>query len=490
MQLLQALATFTATFREEILAILYLLLSLTCTAHILTHKRDTKAAIGWMGLAWLSPFLGSAIYFFLGINRIQRRAIKMEVGSAWPEGALSFAATSEEQLDAQQKASAHPELSAMNHLSEQLTERQLVPGNRIVPLIDGDQAFPAMLDAINGAQDSIALLSYIFDADEIGKVFLEALLGAQERGVEVRVLIDGVGSSYSNPNMLKLLKRAGISCASFLPTQLPRLPTYSNLRNHRKIMVVDGLIGFTGGTNIRQSHCLQMENDSYAQCLHFQLEGPVVTGLQRVFTIDWAFATGEVLTGDDWFPARERRGEVWARGVAHGPDEDFEKLADLLVGAVSVARRNIRICTPYFLPPTALMQGLGVAALRGVRVDVLVPQRSNIRVVQWATMAQLRPLVEKGCNIYLTPEPFDHTKLMIVDRAWSLIGSTNWDPRSLRLNFEFNVECYDTDLASELTGIFEGKRSAAERVTLESLVGRSRWVQLRDAMASLGSPYL
>ena len=490
MILLQWLTNFAATFRDEIFTIAYLLLSLASTFHILAHKRDTKAAIAWMGLAWLSPFLGSIIYFSFGVNRIQRRATKMEVGSAWPEGALTFEPTSEEWLDAQQAASAHPELSAMNHLSEQLTERNLVPGNDVTPLIDGDQTYPAMLAAIYSATESVALLSYIFDADKVGQQFLEALVDAQDRGVEVRVLIDGVGSNYSRPNMLKLLKKAGIPSAAFLPTQIPRLPTYSNLRNHRKILVVDGKVGFTGGTNIRQSHCLQMENEDYAQCLHFKLEGPVVTGLQRVFTIDWAFATGEVLSGEEWFPARERKGEVWARGVVHGPDEDFEKLSDLLVGAVSVARRNIRICTPYFLPPAALMQGLSVAAMRGVEVDVLIPERNNIKVVQWATMAQLWQMVEKGVNIYQTPEPFDHTKLMIVDRAWSLIGSTNWDPRSLRLNFEFNVECYDEALATELTGIFEAKRSAASLVTLEQLRSRPRLVQLRDALASLGTPYL
>ncbi len=487
---LQWLTAFFTAHIEEIVTLSYLVLSVACTVHILLNKRDTKAAIGWIGLAWLSPFLGSIIYYSFGINRIRRRAIRMEVGSAWPAEALTFAPTSEELVDAQQAAMVNPVMRDMNELSTRLTGRDLVPGNSVTPLVNGDQAYPAMLQAIAGATSSIALLSYIFDADQVGLQFLDALAAARERGVEVRVLIDGVGARYSRPSMLRLLKKRGVPCAAFLPTQLPRLPSYSNLRNHRKILVVDGSHGFTGGTNIREAHCLQLPLKEHAQCLHFALNGPVVTGLMRVFTVDWAFATGEVLRGDAWFPHRERVGEVWARGVVHGPDEDFEQLSDLLVGAVSVARDHIRICTPYFLPTGALFQGLGVAAMRGVTVDILIPKRSNIRVVQWATMAQLWQLVDKGCNIYLTPEPFDHTKLMVVDRAWSLIGSTNWDPRSLRLNFEFNVECYDGALATELCGIFDGKRAAAQLLTREQLKNRSTAVRLRDAFASLASPYL
>ncbi len=491
MHSLQILIDLVAQYQEAILTVCYLLLSLATTFHAVIFKRDTRAAIGWIGLAWLSPFIGSAVYFLFGVNRIQRRGTRLAVHDAWDSaGAYPPPPTDQEEAKWQELAGSNPGLAAMRVLSGRLTQRELTPGNDIHVLINGEESFPAMLSAIDNAQYSVALLSYIFDSDHAGDAFLDALHRAQLRGVQVRVLIDGVGARYSRPSMITLLRRAGVPCATFNPTQLPRLPTYSNLRNHRKILVVDGQIGFTGGTNIRASHRLDWEQKDYAQCLHFSLQGPVVASLQRTFTIDWAFTTGEILSGEHWFPNTQKLGKVWARGVLHGPDEDFERLSDLLVGAVAVARENIRIATPYFLPTPALTQALGVAALRGVQVDILIPMSNNIRIVQWATMAQLWQLTNKQCNVYFTAPPFDHTKLMIMDRAWSLIGSTNWDPRSLRLNFEFNVECYDETLAGELIEIFEEKRSSAELVTQEQLAARPGYERLRDGFASLASPYL
>jgi len=319
---------------------------------------------------------------------------------------------------------------------------------------------------------------------------LEALVKARERNVLVRVLIDDVGAKYSRPNMVRRLKEAGLTAASFLPTRVPRLPQYANLRNHRKILVVDGRVGFTGGTNIRESHWLMKKPKDPVQCLHFQLAGPIVAQLQEVFAVDWAFAAGESLSGEDWFPAASRAGNVWARGIQHGPDEHFEKMADTIAAALASAQERVRIVTPYFLPNASLIQALNVAALRGVDVEIYLPSANNIALVQWAATAQLWQLLEKGCRIFYTSPPFDHTKLMIVDAIWSLIGSTNWDPRSLRLNFEFNVECYDEHLAQSLNEIVDKKAQSAREVMLDEVNARGIPVRLRDGLARLLTPYL
>src|SRR5262249_52682048 len=158
---------------------------------------------------------------------------------------------------------------------------------------------------------------------------------------------------------------------------------------------------------------------------------------------DWAFTTGEVLRGERWFPRLEPAGEALARGIADGPDEDFERLRLTLLGAITCARSSVAIVTPYFLPDAALITTLNVAAMRGVEVDILVPAEGNLRVVQWAATAQLWQVLQRGCRVWLTPPPFDHTKLTVVDGTWVLLGSSNWDPRSLRLNFEFAPGCYD-----------------------------------------------
>jgi cardiolipin synthase len=262
------------------------------------------------------------------------------------------------------------------------------------------------------------------------------------------------------------------------------------MRNHRKILVTDGRVAFTGGTNIREGHCLKLDPEYPVQCLHFRIEGPVVSQLQRVFAIDWAFATDETLSGEVWFPLLDTAGTVWARGIEHGPDEHFEKLADLMAAALASAKHRVSILTPYFLPDASLIRALNVAAMQGVDVRIYLPGENNIALVQWAAAAQVWQMLEKGCRIFHTDPPFDHTKLMIVDDAWSLIGSTNWDPRSLRLNFEFNVECYGPDFAEELNRIVAKKVSSAREVLVEDVNERRIPVKLRDGLAQLLSPYL
>jgi cardiolipin synthase len=471
-------------------AVVDLVLALAVTVHAVLWKRDGRAVIGWVGLVWLAPLVGAFAYFCFGVNRIQRKATALglhrsERDALDPTGSTGFQDAAPSSL-----AGEFPSLGGLVTLCAKLTGRAVLPGNSVQLLVNGDEAYPAMLESIRHAKRSVALLSYIFDHDRAGRAFLDGLVAAQKRGVEIRVLIDDVGSKYSRPNMVRTMLAAGLTAASFLPTGLRGWLRYANLRNHRKILVVDGRIGFTGGTNIREGHWLAVNPKSPVQCLHFRLDGPVVAHLQQAFAVDWAFATGETLIGDTWFPEPQSAGQTWARGISHGPDEDFENMVDAIIGAVSVAKNRVRIVTPYFLPDSSMIKALGVAAMRGVEVEILLPATSNIRLVQWAATAQLWQLLEKGCRIFSTPPPFDHTKLFVVDDAWSLIGSTNWDPRSLRLNFEFNVECYDRQLARTLNDVIDAKLKSARQVTLGEINARPMTEKLRDGLARLLSPYL
>ena len=458
------------------------------TIHAVLNKRDSRSVIGWVGLAWLAPFVGVFAYLVLGINRIHRKASSLRLHEVWDtKRELSW--TDQQRQEAEDYRQEFPNLVGLATAGEHLTGDPLIPGNTVEPLIDGDEAYPAMLAAIADAKRSVVLLSYIFDSDRVGDQFLETLVAARDRGVQVRVLIDDLGSKYSRPNMARRLKKSGLPTAVFLPTRTP-IPIYANMRNHRKILVVDGQIGFTGGTNIREGHWLGLNPKEPVQCLHFRLRGPVVSQLQEMFAIDWAFATDEILAVDDWFVKAATDGDVWARGIEHGPDEHFEKLADVIAAALASARKRVRILSPYFLPSASLIQALTVAAMRGVEVEIYLPAANNIAVVQWAATAQMWQVLEKGCKIYYTAPPFDHTKLMIVDDVWTLLGSTNWDPRSLRLNFEYNVECYNKSLAQTLNQIVDKKAEAAREVTLEEVNSRSFPVRLRDGLARLLIPYL
>ena len=476
-------------FWAAILAAANTLLAAGVTIHAVLWKRDSRAVIAWVGLVWLAPVAGAIAYLCLGINRIERKATSLRIRDSW-KLQLEPKLSPDDLQQAEGFALEHPNLVGLEKAGRKLSGISLVPGNRVEPLIDGDQAYPAMIEAIGAAERSVALLSYIFDSDRVGDEFLDALVQAHERDVIVRVLIDDVGSKYSSSNMVRRLTEAGLTAKSFLPVRLPRLPRYANLRNHRKILVVDGRVGFTGGTNIREGHYLKLQPAEPVQCLHFKLQGPVVAQLLGVFADDWAFAAGEGISGDNWAPGANRVGAVWARGITDGPDEDFEKLSDLIAAALASARRRVRIVTPYFLPSASLIQALTVTAMRGVDVEIYVPSKNNIVLVQWAATAELWQVLQKGCRVFYTAPPFDHTKLMIVDDMWTLIGSTNWDPRSLRLNFEFNVECYDKKLAQSLDEIVDKKAKTAEEVTLDAVNSRSFLIRLRDGLARLLTPYL
>jgi cardiolipin synthase len=224
--------------------------------------------------------------------------------------------------------------------------------------------------------------------------------------------------------------------------------------------------------------------------LHARVEGPVVAHLQAAFAEDWLFTTGEPIEGAEFFPPLGASGPVLARGVTDGPDEDFEAVRWLLLGALATARDRIRIVTPYFLPDAGLVTAIDVAVMRGVEVDVVLPERGNLPIVQWAQTAQLWQVLERGCRVWVTPPPFDHTKLLVVDGVWSLLGSANWDPRSLRLNFELQLECWDADLAGRLEALALERIARGRRLALADVDARSLPVKLRDGIARLLSPYL
>jgi len=212
--------------------------------------------------------------------------------------------------------------------------------------------------------------------------------------------------------------------------------------------------------------------------------------MQEAFATDWYFSAEEVLEGEAWFPRTREVGETWARGIAHGPDEGFDRLRMTLLGAVSAAQASVQVMTPYFLPDATLIDALRIAALRGVAVDIVMPARSDHRVIDWASRPIQLQLAESGCRIWHSPAPFDHSKLCVVDRHWSLIGSTNWDPRSLRLNFEFNLECYCKNLGAELAERIDRRRDESRAVSAVELRQRSLPVRIRDGIARLGTPYL
>ena len=462
------------------------LVNLVASAHVILHKRDSRAAIGWVGLIWLVPGLGPVIYAAFGVNRIRRLAI----GLRRPPPGFTSTGTLRARPPQADLAAAHPGLVALARLGERVGRRPLVPGNRVTPLSNGEEAYPAMLEAIENATASVCLSSFIFAADSVGRRFVAALSNATRRGVAVRVLVDAAGVRYSWPPIHRVLRRTGVAVARFLPITSGRGLAFFNLRNHRKILVADGRVAFCGGMNIRERHVIGSATRAATRDVQFRVEGPVVGQLQEAFAEDWAFVAGELLDGPAWYPSPADAGPTAARVLTGGPDDDFEVTRNVLLGALAAATEAVAIVTPYFLPDQAMIAALAGAALRGVRVDIVLPARGNIPLVRWATPALLWQVLAPGCRVFLSPAPFDHAKLLVVDRAWTMFGSTNWDPRSLRLNFELDVECYDPALAAAVDELVAERISGSRRITLAEVDGRALPVRLRDGVARLLAPYL
>ena len=453
------------------------------SGHVVLVKRDSRAAALWLVVIWLVPVAGPLIYLLLGINRVERRASRLRRGMVRHRTEPQFPASA---------PGTH--FKPLARLVGGMVRRPLLYGNAVDALVDGAHAFPAMLEAIQSARTSIALSSYIFDGDGIGRSFVEALAAARRRGVEVRVLIDDVDVRFSRHNAAKPLEHAGVKVGVFNPPLVPARLHAANLRNHRKILVVDGIVGFTGGLNVDGHFWRPAAPESAFRDLHFRLRGPVVAHLMEVFADDWQFSTDEALRGAKWFPqvppGEAGEGGVLARGIEAGPDEAFERLRWTLVGALAAAQRSVRILTPYFIPDQSLISALDAAAMRGVEVDIVIPEVSDLPHVHWAVFGQLWQVLDHGCRVWARPGPFDHSKLMVVDGAWTLLGSANWDARSLRLNFEFNVECYGVELGAHMDGLAQARIAQSRRVTLQDVEVRPLAVKLRDSVARLFAPYL
>ncbi len=465
-----------------VLAMLHIVVAAVGTTHILVNKSDVRSAIGWIGLIWLSPFAGVAIYSAFGINRVARRASRISRDSGSSIELPDHSTFDTTTLDAC--------IRPIADVGSQITELPLTQGNCVSILQGGSQAYSEMLSSIANARRSIALTTYIFRLDEVGSEFVAGLIEAHQRGVMVRVLVDGIGSGYFFSPVVRQLRSAGITAMRFMHDWRPWRMSFVNLRNHKKLIIIDGAVGFAGGLNLNRENTITENGKHEIDDIHFRVDGPVVAQLMISFAEDWHFSTGERLHGSAWWPLIERKGDVIARGISSGPDEGVGSIETIFATALGQAKRGIRIVTPYFLPDERLKSAIILAGLRGVRVELVIPERSDHAAMDWAMRAHLSFFPIERMKCFETPTPFDHSKLLTVDGMWCAVGSANWDVRSLRLNFEFLLECYEKDMVTAIDALIDEKISQAKPLTSASLTARPLMVRLRDASARLFLPYI
>ena len=480
---------FLSTYWPHIAAAISIVTGAAAIAHAALTKEDVRAATGWVGVILLSPILGAFVYLVAGVNRIRHTALATRRTArrvAWQEfygSAVASEAVAED---------FSTQFIPMKHVGDTVTRFPLTAGNTIEILSDGDAAYAAIAKAIEEARHSIILETYIFDRDRVGLRIADLLIAAHNRGVSVRVLIDSVGARYSVPSIVRYLRDHGVRTETFNGKVITglRLP-YANLRTHRKIIVVDNEIAFAGGMNIREAFSRELQGDHYARDTHFRITGPIAADLFSVSAEDWHFASGEKIAATVHPPiAVAPNAPIFARVVSSGPDGSLETNHKMLMGAFSIAQRSIRIMSPYFLPDRELISSLVTAARRGVEIDILVPSQNNLTLVDHAMTAQFDQVLKHGCRIWRVNGAFDHSKLLTIDGEWSYVGSSNLDPRSLRLNFEVDIEVLDANFAALLDERFRTALEGAHAVTLHQLRHRPYWLRLAEKILWLGSPYL
>ncbi len=465
-------------------------LSLATAGHALLHKRTPSSALGWIAVCLVFPFVGAFLYFLFGINRVETRARKLEdkrsafsVDDHGYQKAAAEVALAASQLDLPRS------YAQIARISDRVTRLPLVDGNRIDLLPGGETAYPEMLECIEEAKHYVFLTTYIFETNKSGRQFIDALSRAAKRGVDVRVLIDGVGEYYYLPRAGSILKRRGVRVVRFIPPKLLPPTIHINLRNHRKILIADGQVAFTGGMNIGDRHMVQeVKNRRRVRDMHFRLKGPVVMQVEQAFMEDWAFCTGEMSAPRPNVPVPS--GPAICRVITDGPNEDMNKLHIILLGAIASSREQVLIMTPYFLPSLEMISALQSAALRGIDVKIVLPAKNNLPFIQWASNNMLQDLIYWGVQIYFQPPPFAHTKLFVVDQQYAQIGSANFDPRSLRLNFELCVEVYEQHVAQTIADHIEHRIKHSHAITLSAILQRPLIIKIRDALMWLFSPYL
>lgn len=473
------LSFFSGAYIKASFISLIILLTILVSFHIIIYKKEPRAALGWLMFVIAAPMTGVIAYIFLGINRIQRKAVKLDLGVK----STPVPSQAETELDKR--------IKSILKVGESLSYSPFCSLEKVTPLNTGNEAYPEMLEAINSAKSSISLYSYIFNVDPVGQDFIDALGRAKARGVEICILVDGVGSKATLRKLSSQLKKLKINFHVFLPVfWRPRLV---NMRNHRKILVVDSEVAFTGGLNIGEIYWPLRSTKEKVLDFHFKLEGPIVNYIQAVFADDWYYCTSSTLEGPLWFRPIENnisKNNQFARVVVGGPGIDNEKIQWHFINLINQSENNIRISSPYFLPSEGISTALISAVQRGVNVDIITPGQSDHLLIAWATEAGLHELLTYGCKVWYSPPPFDHSKIFVVDDNCLSLGSANWDVRSLRLNFEMNIELYSKEIAHHVTEVFEKKKARSRLYTLEQYEKRSLFNKLRGGLARMASPYL
>ncbi|PKI11785.1 cardiolipin synthase [Staphylococcus shinii] len=460
---------------------------------IFMERRSAGSVWAWLLVLVLIPILGFIIYLFIG-RQIQRD----HIFSLDEDDKIGIEMIVSEQLEALKNdnfSKGNHQIVKFKDMVQMLLYNNaafLTTDNEIKIFTDGKKKFDSLLKDIEEATDYIHIQYYIFRNDSLGKLILNTLERKLEQGIEVKMLYDDMGSRGLSLKDFKSFRKNGGQVEAFFPSKLPLINLRMNNRNHRKIVIIDGHIGYVGGFNVGEEYLGKKKKFGYWRDTHLRIVGDAVNALQLRFMLDWnSQATRDNLKyADRYFPDVDSGGTIGVQIASSGPDETWEQIKYGYLKMIASAKQSIHIQSPYFIPDQSFLDAIKIAALGGVDVSIMIPNKPDHPFVYWATYNNVASLLDAGVNIFHYNNGFLHSKTLVIDDEVASVGTTNMDHRSFTLNFEINAFIYDTHIAKELRLAFEKDLEVSYRLTKEIYQQRNLWIKFKEGISRLLSPIL
>jgi len=474
------------------LSLVLILNMILASVVVFREKRDVGSTWAWLLVLYFIPLLGFILYLLFAQNYRRVRLFEWKaiekIGTA--EAAKEQAALigSGEQGIRHAAAEANRDLVLM-HLN---ANRALLTENNEVELfLDGKLKFERLFRDLSEARDHIHIQYYIIQRDELGKRLLRLLTEKAKEGVSVRLLYDELGSRRVTPRFLKKLREAGGIAEAFFPSRFRLINFRLNYRNHRKLVIIDGRVGYLGGFNVGDEYLGLDPKFGYWRDTHLRVTGGAVQAMQTRFILDWNQASArDISYAPNLFPEAETGGSTSMQIVSSGPESKLEYIKNGYIKMIASAKKSVCIQTPYFVPDAAFLDALRIAALSGVQVSVMIPDKPDHPFIYWATLSYIGEMLNAGVKVYLYRNGFMHAKTIVVDEEIASVGTANMDVRSFKLNFEVNAFLYDEEVAGKLADAFREDIRVSEELTKEGYANRSRWIRMKESVSRLVSPIL
>jgi cardiolipin synthase len=456
---------------------------------IVIRKGDPLRTVSWIMVIVSLPLIGIFLYVFFGRN-YRKEKIFSRKGLAEIE---KFGSLIDEQYSiiTTDNTTYDDAISSKKHLMTlalKSSKALLTFYNKVTVLNNGKETFDSIIKELEKAKHHIHLEYYIIEDDETGKKIRDILIKKAKEGIEIRLIYDDVGSWSLDEEFLSPLTDAGVEHYAFMPVRFPRFTNKINYRNHRKIIVIDGKVGFVGGLNIADRYINGNPEIGSWHDTHLCIKGEAASALQVVFLTDWYFVSGIFINSETYINRYKVKDTCLTQIVTSGPDSDWASIMQVYFYAISSAKKHVFISSPYLLPNESILTALKTVALSGVDVRIMLPKKSDSHLVFWASLSYVTELLEAGIKIYFYTEGFNHGKLLMVDGVFVSVGTANMDIRSFDQNFEVNALIYDTDIAEKMESDFLTDLSKSEIASLEEWNNRSKWSLIRESFARLFSP--